>query len=199
MNERRSTVWPVAAGAVIPRADARARALAGKLGLCVGFAALTFAGANVVIPLQPVPVTLQTLFVLLAGALAGRGWGSASQTLYVGAGALGLPVYAGGLSGWAIVAGPTGGYLAGFVVAPFVVGALIHRHPSVLWQGAVFLLGTAVVFALGLAHLALFYTHGLGAALAVGLFPFLPGAAFKVVAATSIYRSYRALRARRTG
>jgi len=197
VNEKRSSALPVTAGVALPRADAPARGLALRLAACVAFAALTFAGANIVIPLQPVPITLQTLFVLLAGALAGRGWGAGSQTLYVGAGALGLPIFAGGLSGWGILTGPTGGYLVAFAVAPLVVGALIHRHASILWQVGVFLLGTAVIFALGLAHLALFYTHDLGGALAVGLFPFVPGAAFKIVAAISIYRSYGALRARR--
>jgi biotin transport system substrate-specific component len=193
VNDERSSALPVAPGA-LARAHAPARGLATRLAVCVAFAALTFAGANIVIPLQPVPITLQTLFVLLAGD---RGWGATSQTLYVGAGALGLPVFAGGLAGWGIIAGPTGGYLVGFAVAPLVVGALIHRRPSTLWQGGVFVLGTAVIFALGLAHLALFYTHDLGGALAVGLFPFVPGAVLKVVAATSIYRSYGALRARR--
>jgi len=196
VNDERSSALPAAAGA-LARAHAPARGLAARLAVCAAFAALTFAGANIVIPLQPVPITLQTLFVLLAGALAGRAWGATSQTLYVGAGALGLPVFAGGLSGWGIIAGPTGGYLVGFAVAPLVVGALIHRRASTLWQGGVFVLGTAVIFALGLAHLALFYTHDLGGALAVGLLPFVPGAVFKVVAATSIYRSYGALRARR--
>ena len=175
---------------------ARSRTLLLFAALIALFAALTFVGANIVIPLQPVPITMQTLFVLLAGAMIGGVRGSLSQTLYVGAGAAGLPIYAGGLGGWAIVAGPTGGYLAAFIVAPFVVAALIGRSQRLAWHVGVFTLATAVIFALGVLHLTLFYTHDLASALRLGLLPFLPGAVFKIVAAVSIYRSYIALRSR---
>ncbi len=161
-------------------------------------ATLTWVGAHIVIPLQPVPITMQTLFVLLAGALGTRARGVTSQALYVAAGALGLPVFAGGAAGWAVLAGPTGGYLVGFALAPLVVATLLDRRESVAWQAGVFTLATLVIFALGVAHLALFHTGGrLGAALAVGFVPFVPGAIFKIVAATSIARSWRALRGRR--
>ena len=112
------------AAAWIPAAGAR-RIVAG-LALSAAFAALTVAGANIVIPLEPVPVTMQTLFVLLAGASIGAGWGTASQWMYVGLGAMGLPLFAGGASGAGVLAGPTGGYLISFLVAigaPGVVAA----------------------------------------------------------------------------
>ncbi len=185
-----------AADAVVP--SNRVRRAATALAATVGLAGLTWVGAHIVIPIRPVPVTMQTLFVLLAGALGGRARGVSSQALYVGAGALGLPVFAGGAAGAAVLGGPTGGYLVAFAVVPFVVGALIHRRDDVAWQAAVFTLATAIIFALGVAHLAAFHTGGdLAAALRVGLLPFVPGAVFKIVAATSITRSWRALRARR--
>ena len=194
MEQRSSIVNP--AFAAVSGHAARSRTLLLLATLIALFAALTFVGANIVIPLEPVPVTMQTLFVLLAGAMIGGVRGSLSQTLYVGAGAAGLPIYAGGLSGWAIVAGPTGGYLAAFIVAPIIVAALIGRSQRLAWHFGVFTLATAVIFALGVLHLALFYTHDPASAVRLGLLPFLPGAIFKIVAAVSIYRSYMALRSR---
>jgi biotin transport system substrate-specific component len=174
-----------------------ARSLAAGMTVAVVFALLTWVGANIYIPLVPVPVTLQTLFVLLAGSIAGARYGSLSQTLYVAGGAFGLPLFAGGLAGWAVVGGPTGGYLLSFLIAPIIVSRLIHRSDSIVWQTATFSLGTLVIFMVGVGHLAAFYTHDLGAALRVGLLPFIPGAALKIAAAVSIHRSYTALARRR--
>ena len=174
------------------------RAIAtGVLGTIV-FATLTFVGANIVIPLQPVPVTLQTLFVLLAGSILGRGRGGLSQSLYIVSG-FALPVYAGGAVGLAVIAGPTGGFLMSFAVAPLVVGWMIRRSDSLAWHVASFVTGTLVIFAMGVTHLAVFYTDGLASALRVGLLPFIPGAVLKVIAAVSIHRSYTALARRRRG
>lgn len=164
----------------------------------VVFAILTWVGANVYVPLEPVPVTLQTLFVLLAGAFIGTRYGLASQLLYVTAGAAGLPAFAGGAAGWAILTGPTGGYLLSFLVAPVVVSVVIRRNPGLVGQAAAFTLGTMVIFALGISHLALFYTHDVAAAVQVGLVPFIPGAFLKIAAAISIYGVYGAWRHRRT-
>jgi biotin transport system substrate-specific component len=178
--------------------NAAARSIAAGLAAAVAFALLTWVGANIYIPLVPVPVTLQTLFVLLAGSIAGARSGLLAQTLYVGGGALGLPLFAGGISGLAVLGGPTGGYLVSFLVAPIVVSRLIRRSDSLAAQAGAFSIGTLVIFALGVSHLAAFYTHDLGTALRLGLVPFIPGAILKVVAAVSIHRSYHAL-ARRYG
>ncbi len=171
------------------------RVLYGVVGATF-FAGLTFVGANIYIPLIPVPVTMQTLFVLLGGAVLRGRYGALGQIVYVGLGALGLPVFATHVGGLGILAGPTGGYLYAFLVAPLLVAALLGRSWSIAWQASVFAAGTLVIFAFGVAHLTLFYTHDLAAALRVGALPFIPGEVFKIVAAVSIYRSYRALRRR---
>jgi biotin transport system substrate-specific component len=176
---------------LIPAAGARR--IAAGVALAIAFAGLTVVGANIVIPLSPVPVTMQTLFVLLAGAAIGRGWGSLSQGLYLVLGVCGLPLFAGGAAGLAALAGPTGGYLVSFLVAPFVVASLLRRSNGIAWQVFSFAVGKAVILALGVAHLTLFYTHDLAQSLAVGALPFLPGAVFKIAAAVSIHRSSQAL------
>ena len=186
------TSFPAApAAAWMPASGARR--IAAGLALSAAFAALTVVGAYIEIPLKPVPITMQTLFVLLAGACIGSGWGSLSQWMYVGLGALGLPVFAGGASGAGYLAGPTGGYLISFLIAPWVIGALLKRSDRIGWQVLSFVAGKIVILTLGVAHLTLFYTHDLGQALAVGVVPFLPGAAFKIAAAVSIHRSSQAL------
>jgi biotin transport system substrate-specific component len=190
----RSTVATAAAAPAVDHAG-RASVVRGLVGAAI-FAGLTVVGANIYIPLIPVPVTLQTLFVLLAGATIGSRYGALSQLLYVGLGVSGLPVFAGHLAGWSVIAGPTGGYLLSFLIVPILVGHLIRRSPTIRWHAFVFSVGTAVVFALGVTHLAVFFASDLPTALRLGLLPFIPGAVFKIVAATSISRSYGALRRR---
>ena len=157
------------------------------------FAVLTAAGAAVAVPLpfSPVPVTLQTLFVVLSGAMLGPVFGPLSQILYVGAGASGLPVFAGGTAGAWVLAGPTGGYLVGFVIASWLSG-LITR-PGASWPRL--LLGLtaahAAIFLCGVSHLMLFAGRSATLALQLGFFPFLPGLAVKTVAAVGALRSRR--------
>jgi biotin transport system substrate-specific component len=183
-------VTPLAAW-LLPAAGVRRGVLGAALA--AAFAALTVVGANVVIPIEPVPITLQTLFVLLAGAAIGPRWGSLSQLLYVGLGLFGLPLYAGGAHGLAVLTGPTGGYLLSFLVAPLVVASMLRRSHRLGWQVLSFLTGKLVILTLGVVHLALFYTHDLAQAITVGVVPFLPGAVFKIAAAVSIHRSSQAL------
>lgn len=161
-----------------------------------GLVALTWAGADVRIPLQPVPITLQTLFVLLAGALVGPRVGSLSQLAYVGLGFAGVPLFAGACAGAAVLAGPTGGYLLGFVLAPAIVGRWVGDGAN--YRRSLFAFGAAAVaiLALGTIHLAIFYTRDLSTAVAAGFLPFLPGDALKVMAAASIYGAWRRLAAR---
>jgi biotin transport system substrate-specific component len=192
-----STPMPSAAGsesllaALLPAAGARRIAVG--IALSIGFAFLTAVGAHIVIPIAPVPITMQTLFVLLAGASIGSGWGSLSQVLYVGLGVAGLPMFAGGVSGASVLSGPTGGYLIAFLITPWAVGSLLRRSSSLGAQVAAFAAGKLVILALGVMHLALFYTHDFARALAVGVVPFLPGGVFKIAAAVSIHRSSQAL------
>jgi len=94
--------------------------------LVVGFALLTALGAQVRIPIQPVPITLQTFFVLLGGLMLGPNLGALAQVLYVSLGAAGAPVFAGEGVGRAYLLGPTGGYLLGFAASAWLVGQLIR-------------------------------------------------------------------------
>lgn len=160
----------------------------------LAFAALTAVGAMIQIPLQPVPITLQTMFVVLGGAILGPGFGALGQVFYLVMGSSGIPVFAGSAAGMGILTGPTGGYLIGFALAAVLVGRLIRLRTSFWWQLLTFYLGSQVILSLGVLHLGLFYTDGFREAFTVGYLPFIPGDLLKIVATTSIYRSYVALR-----
>lgn len=155
-------------------------------------AALIAAGAYVAIPVGPVPIVLQNLFVFLAGLLLGSRWGAASVGVYLLAGALGLPVFAGGTGGIGRLAGPTGGYLAGFVPAAFLIGLITEKAPGRVWVDvAAMVCGAAVVYALGLTWLKILTGMTPAKTLALGMFPFLPGDAVKIAAAVPIARALR--------
>ena len=157
------------------------------------FAVLTAAAAAVSFPLpfSPVPVTLQTFAVLLAGSMLGPVWGPVSQLLYLAAGVAGMPVFANGGAGLGSIAGPTGGYLVGFVPAAWLMGLL--ARPGASWGRIA--LGLAVanlaLFACGVGHLMLFVGRSATLAVELGFFPFIPGMIAKGAATGALIRSRR--------
>ena len=179
----------------IARTPDRIHSLPMRALAVIGGSLLLWASAKVQVPFWPVPMTLQTLAVLaLAGAL-GRNLGLAAVALYLAEGAMGLPVFAGvpqnGV-GLAYMAGPTGGYLAGFVLAALIVGHFADkgalRRPLAAF--AVMLAGLAAIYAPGLAWLAQF--TGVEKALALGAAPFILGDLLKAaIAALGLFAARR--------
>ncbi|MBI1796219.1 MAG: biotin transporter BioY [Candidatus Eisenbacteria bacterium] len=130
---------------------------------------------SIPVPWSPVPITGQTFAVVLSGAVLGARRGLIAQALYLAEGAIGLPVFAEGRAGIAVLIGPTAGYLFAFPVAAWVAGALAERGWDRRFEtmlGAM-LIATAVIFAAGLAWLARFVPAG--RVFAAGLVPFIPG------------------------
>ena len=151
--------------------------------LVLGFALFTALLARVSIPLgfTPVPITGQTLAVLLTGAALGSRRGASSMTLYLVAGAL-LPVYAGGGSGlfWNLA---SGGYIIGFIPAAYVVGFLCERGwDRRVWIILAMLAGNIVLYIPGLIQLSFFVPEG--KVLELGLYPFIPGDLIKLYIAS---------------
>lgn len=163
--------------------------------LVILFANLTAIAARIAIhlPFSPVPITGQTLLVLLAGAALGSRRGVASQLVYLIEGSAGLPVFAGGTAGLAVVLGPTGGYLIGFAAAAGLVGWLVERGLGrrVVTTIGTMLLGSMVVYLFGVAWLGHFVPGGLAGALAQGVLPFLPGDLLKSLIAAGVVPSAR--------
>ena len=155
-------------------------------------AALTAAGAYLAIPIGPVPIVLQNLFIFLSGLLLGPGWGTASVGIYLLAGILGLPVFAGGVGGIGRFAGPTGGYLLGFLPAVFVIGFISNvSKTNVIRDLLAMICGSLIIYACGLSWLKILTGMTFGKALVVGLYPFLPGDALKIAAAVPIAKALR--------
>jgi len=166
--------------------------------LVVLFSAFIALTAQVEIPLWPVPLTLQTLGVLFAGAVLGSRRGTVALLLYLTEGALGLPVFAGGASGVGYMLGPTGGYLVGFVVAAGAVGWLAQRgwDRRLLWAAVAMVIGNGVIYVCGVAWLAVFLGDPWGA-LFKGLLLFLIGDLIKIaVAALALPGGWKLVRRR---
>jgi biotin transport system substrate-specific component len=154
------------------------------------FASATAIAAQIEIPMNPVPFTLQTLFVLLSGAFLGRRNGFMSMSLYLILGLAGLPVFSGFGFGLAKLAGPTGGYLLAFPVASYVVGTLLLQRKSRVAVMLSMASGLLVIFLLGTIHLDLVYLHDWNAAMKSGFLVFSPWDLVKLLAASSVYSQY---------
>lgn len=170
-----------------------------RLALSCLFAALLCAAAYISIPLgiSPVPLTLANLLAVLAGLLLGPWSGMLAVGLYLVAGVLGLPVFAGGSGGLAHFASPSGGYLIGYFLAALISGLAvllfgklaINKVKTKLawWQyGIASVLGFATILVVGALGLMIIARMGLEKALLAGVLPFIPGDALKVVLATLI-------------
>ncbi|RLK49580.1 biotin transporter BioY [Microbacterium telephonicum] len=183
------------------RPSTRIRALAADAALVAVGAGIVAVLAQVVVPMWPVPITGQTLGVLLVGASLGAVRGASSLALYAALGLVGLPVMApqpdgGHITGLALLATPSFGYVAGFILAALVVGRLCElRWDRTVPRAVVaFAAGSAVVYAVGLPWLAaVLSTLGVaegsalfGATLQAGLLPFLLGDVVKALIAGAL-------------
>jgi len=167
---------------------------ANKAALSLTFALLTGLSAQVRIytPFSPVPFTLQVLPVLLAGAVLGRYFGGASQLAYLAMGAAGLPVFAGWRFGPAVLLGPTGGYLIGFLLAAFVTGWLVHSSDNARSTPRIILAmaaGMGIIYTLGTLQLALLLGLDARQAVAAGILPFVGLDLVKILAAAGLARA----------
>lgn len=167
------------------------------------------------LPFTPVPVTAQTLAVLLVAGLLGRNLGVASVLTYLWAGFLGAPVFASGIAGPAVLALPSMGYLVGFVPAAWLAGSLADRGVGRSFAGslAIMTAGTVVILAIGTAWLATWFaaagnreaflgteaSTALAAAVAAGLLPFIPGAVIKIGLGAAFLPSLSGPSSRRRG
>ena len=184
MNERlnatlASTLWPSRA----PPGLARAATLA------IAETLVLAASAKAQVPFYPVPMTLQTLVVLVIGAAYGARLAATTLALYLAEGFVGLPVFAGALAGPGYLAGPTAGYLAGFVAAAALIGWLAESGWDRAWPRLIgaMAIGHVVIFAFGFAWLAL----ALGAenAWAAGVAPFYAATLVKTLLAAALIRA----------
>jgi len=156
------------------------QALRAGLLIVLGTALLTLS-AKINLPLPYVPMTLQTLAVLMIGAVYGWRLGGATVIAYLAEGAIGLPVFAGPIGGLAPFVGPTAGYLIGFALAAVVTGALSERgwDRSIPWLFVAMGAGHIIILGCGLAWLAFGMKLGIEKAWLVGIAPFIAASLIK--------------------
>jgi biotin transport system substrate-specific component len=190
----------------VPRVDGRTAQVIRDVLLIAAGAALTALGAQVAFTVgdNPVPYTLQTAAVLVTGTALGAGLGFASMALYVAAGALGVSVFAGGESGLGAAGGgvtPTIGYLVAFMVAAALCGRLAQRQWERTRRGAflLMLLGSFVIYLIGVPVLALVTGMAFSEAIYWGAIVFIPWDLAKVVVATFAFPFAWRLAGDRTG
>lgn len=155
----------------------------------VGFFVIaTMFGAFVRLPLPftPVPLTLQTFFVISSGLLLG-GLGSISQISYLILGVSGLPVFAASTSGLSYLSGPTGGYLLGFVVATAFLARFIRLAKGLFGVFILACLADLIILSVGTLWLKIILGYSIQKAFFLGLVPFIPGDLFKAFAAATLY------------
>ena len=177
-------------------AQSRSQSRAESAALVLGFSILMglLAQVSAPLPFTPVPVTGQTLGVLLAGVLLGGPRAAAAMLLYLGQGLAGLPVFALGSGGLAPLLGLTGGYLLSYPFAAFVVGYLATRRNGTGGGGlrgkarllAALLCGEIVIFFCGTAWLGALMPHSPVSLLQAAVWPFLPGEVLKVALVLSL-------------
>ena len=154
-------------------------------------ATLMAVGAIFAIPIGPVPIVLQNLFVFLAGLLLGSRWGLASVSVYILAGAMGLPIFAQGMGGVGRLVGPTGGFLIGYIPAVYIIGRISENGDhKAMWDAVAMIIGTVVIYACGVTWLKILFGTTLVKIL-ISMVPFLIVDAIKIIAAVPIAKIVR--------
>lgn len=175
----------------VVHAFARAALLATLLGAVAPIA--------IPIPFSPAPITLQVLFVFLAGLLLGPLWGTVSILLYLAAGAIGLPVFAGMAGGLGVLVAESAGYLWSYPLAALLIGLFVHRgtdlrDPAEVSTALVvvaLVTATVLIYGMGVGYMAWLLELELWEAATVGALPFVPGELLKIAAAVAIVESGR--------
>jgi biotin transport system substrate-specific component len=166
------------------------RTIENKIVWMLSFTFLTAIAAQIAIPVKPVPFTLQTTAVLLAGALLGAKRGAASQLIYLALGIIGLPVFAqtpDGALGIARLLGPTGGYLLAFPIAAYLTGRLIEMNKSYITIVSSMFFGAIVIIFCGTLYLHLLFIKVFSEAVKAGAAIFTVWTVIKVLVATAVY------------
>ncbi|WP_457553728.1 biotin transporter BioY [Desulfobacula sp.] len=156
------------------------------------FVAFIAIGAFIAIPIGPVPIVLQNMFVLLAGIILGPVWGLACVAIYLLIGLAGLPVFANGTSGIGKLFGPTGGYLLGYLPAVFITASISKGLGKKMFSDIIaMVIGSGIVYAAGVPWLKIVTAMTYEKALVVGMYPFLIGDLLKIIAAAFIIKTLR--------
>lgn len=156
------------------------------------FAALTAVSSYISIPIGPVPITLQSLMVILSGIILGSKVGALSQITYVLLGLIGLPIFSGGSGGFDSIFHPTFGFLLSFILVAYIVGKITEKHKSYSNLIIAVTLGSLLMYIIGVPYFYFIFTSYMGksitfyGALKMACIPFIPGDAVKAVISVAL-------------
>ncbi len=161
-----------------------------SMALIALFAALTAVFSQIIIPIGPVPINLALLSVFICGGVLGWKKASLSMVIYILLGIAGVPVFSGFQGGLAKIAGPTGGYIVGYLIAAFVIGIITDKFGrKILPLICSMILGLILCYAFGTIWFVLLMNQGIVASLMTCVIPFLPGDAVKIAAAVIVVKA----------
>ncbi|SHK82214.1 biotin transport system substrate-specific component [Clostridium cavendishii DSM 21758] len=145
------------------------------------FTALTCIGSYIAIPLGPVPITLQTFFVIMSGIILGSKLGALSQITYLFIGLLGIPVFSGGTGGLTSVLKPSFGFILGFILAAYIIGKITEKNRNLKTIIFSVLLGNLIIYLIGIPYFYIIFSSFIGKSITLSktlsytLIPFIPG------------------------
>ncbi len=169
--------------------SARRALVAFFFALAIGLAAQI----RIPLPGTPVPMTLQTLALFIGAALLGRHYATQMAAWYVGLGAIGLPMFAGGAAGAGVLIGATGGYLIGFIAAATFIGYLQPHVRTIVTQLGLFFAASLIIFLCGASWLAIALHLTAQQAIGLGVLPFVAGDLLKITLACAAIRGQKKL------
>ena len=158
-----------------------------KLVLCALFAALIAVCSQILIPISAIPINLALFAVWMCGAILGGFYGSIAVITYIALGAIGIPVFTNFRGGIGVLAGPTGGYIVGYLVGVLLCGALIGRFSKSFWMYPLAMtFGCISCYAFGTLWYMILTHTGILPALSMCVLPYLPGDAIKILLASTL-------------
>ena len=162
-----------------------------KLVYCALFAAVIAVASQISVPVQPIPLNMGMFAVLLCGGMLGKKFGTISVAVYILLGIIGAPVFAGFRGGLGVLAGPTGGYIAGYVIIAFVTGAVCEKTHKLKFTIPFMLLAVVLCYILGTMWFCATTGNDFVSALSMCVIPFMPVDILKVVLASIVINKYR--------
>ena len=159
-----------------------------KLIYCALFGAVICIMSLISIPTQPIPLNMALFGVLLAGGMLGKRYGTLSVVVYILLGAVGIPVFAGFRGGIAVLAGPTGGYIAGYLIIAFLTGLIYEKTKKFKYTIPVMIISVILCYVFGTAWYYYIMKSGVVSALSLCVLPFIPADIIKVVMAALVLK-----------
>ncbi len=162
-----------------------------RLVYCALFAAVIGIMSLISIATQPIPLNMALFAVLLAGGILGKKYGTLSVVVYILLGAVGIPVFAGFRGGLAVLAGPTGGYIAGYILVAFLTGLVCEKTRKMHYTLPIMILAVILCNAVGTAWYCYIMKSSVSSALMLCVIPFVPTDIIKVVLAAMVIKKQR--------